>query len=108
MLAAVPSQLTLEVVEGPGAGKQLSVEEPVVIGRAQDADLVLEDGEVSRHHARVSPASDGSAVVEDLGSANGTFINHDEVHGPARLDTGDELLVGVTVIEVRSRRQLAA
>ena len=99
--------LTLEIVEGPGAGRSIALEQPIVIGRAPDTDLVLEDGEVSRHHARVTPASDGSAVVEDLDSANGTFVNDNEVHGSARLDPGDELLLGVTLIQARSREQAA-
>jgi pSer/pThr/pTyr-binding forkhead associated (FHA) protein len=100
--------LTLEVVEGPGAGRQVAVGREVVIGRAPDSDLVLRDGQVSRHHARVAPQRDGSAVVEDLGSVNGTFVNHNELHGPARLDPGDEVLLGVTVIQLRSERQVAA
>jgi hypothetical protein len=100
--------LTLEIVEGPGAGRQLPLERPIVIGRGADVELTLEDGQVSRHHAKVSPAADGSAVVEDLGSANGTFVNHNELHGVARLDPGDELLVGVTVLELRSGAQVAA
>ncbi|HME01757.1 MAG TPA: FHA domain-containing protein [Solirubrobacteraceae bacterium] len=102
------AELTLEIVEGPGAGQQLPLRGPVVIGRAGDADLRLIDGQVSRHHARVSPANDGSAVVEDLGSVNGTFLNHNELQSPARLDPSDELLVGVTVIELRSQAQVAA
>ncbi len=100
--------LTLEIVEGPDAGRRVVLEGPIVIGRAPDTGLVLKDGEVSRHHARVSPAADGSAVVEDLRSANGTFVNQNELYGPARLDPGDELLVGVTVIELRSAAQVAA
>ncbi len=100
--------LTLEIVEGPDAGRRVVLDRPIVVGRSPDAGLVLEDGEVSRHHARVSPATDGSAVVEDLGSANGTFVNQNELYGPARLDPGDELLVGVTVIEVRTAAQVAA
>jgi pSer/pThr/pTyr-binding forkhead associated (FHA) protein len=102
------SALTLEIVEGPGAGRQLVLDQPAVIGRSPDANLRLEDGQVSRRHALVSPAADGSAVVEDLGSANGTFVNHDELHGRTRLDPGDELLIGVTVIQVRSSAQVAA
>lgn len=105
---AAMAPLTLEIVEGPGAGTQLAVDHPLVIGRAADADFSLDDAQASREHARVSPASDGALVVEDLGSSNGTFINHNEVHGPARLDPGDELLIGVTLIEVRSRAQLNA
>ena len=96
MLAAAMADLTLEIVEGPGAGRQLVLERPSIIGRSPDADLPLEDGQASRRHAQVSPASDGSAVVEDLGSANGTFVNHNELVGPARLDPGDEVLIGVT------------
>lgn len=56
----------------------------------------------------MSPASDGSVTVEDLGSANGTFVNHNELHGTARLDPSDELLVGVTLMELRSGAQVAA
>lgn len=95
-------RLTLEIVEGPGAGRRHELEAPTVIGRAPESDFTLDDPEVSRQHARVSPADDGGALVEDLESANGTFVNHNEVHGAARIDPGDELLVGVTVIHVRS------
>jgi pSer/pThr/pTyr-binding forkhead associated (FHA) protein len=107
MLARAMAPLTLEIVEGPGAGQQLVLDRPAVIGRAPEADLRLDDGQASRRHAQVSPANDGSAVVEDLGSANGTFVNHHELHGPARLDPGDDLLIGVTVIQVRSAQQVA-
>lgn len=102
------ADLALEIVEGPGAGRQLPLERSVTIGRDPDADLVLDDGEVSRHHARITLNPDGSAVVEDLGSTNGTFVNHNELVGPAHLDPGDELLIGVTVMQVRSSEQIAA
>jgi predicted component of type VI protein secretion system len=101
------ADLALEIVEGPGAGRQLELERPITIGRDPDSDLVLDDGETSRHHARVTPSLDGSATVEDLGSTNGTFINGNELHGPARLDPGDQLLIGVTVVQLRSREQIA-
>lgn len=99
-------ELTLEIIEGPGAGKELTLTGPAVIGRADDADLVLEDGEASRHHARITPQPDGSATIEDLESANGTFVNQNELIGPARVDSGDELLMGVTRIQIRSREEL--
>ena len=47
-------------------------------------------------------------MVEDLGSANGTFINQNELIGPARLDPGDELLIGVTLMQARARAEVAA
>ena len=102
MLAPVAGEINLEVIEGPDAGKQIAVDRAVVIGRAADSDLVLEDGEVSERHARVTPSPDGSATVEDLESANGTFVNQNELEGPARLDPGDELLVGVSLLQLRT------
>ncbi len=103
----VTEGLTLEIVEGPGAGRQISLQRPLVVGRASDADIVLEDGEVSRRHARITPESNGSARVEDLGSANGTFLNQNEIEGEAILDPGDQLLIGVTLIQLRSSQQRA-
>ena len=95
-------ELNLEVIEGPDAGKQIMVDGPVVIGRDSQSDLVLEDGEVSAQHVRITRSPDGTATVEDLGSANGTFLNQNELMGPAHLDPGDELLIGVSVIQLRT------
>ena len=63
---------------------------------------MLEDGEVSGQHARITPSPDGTATVEDLESTNGTFVNQNELEGPAHLDAGDELLIGVSVLQLRT------
>ena len=47
----------------------------------------------------MTPRPDGSVIVEDLESTNGTFVNRNELHGPGQLEPGDELLVGVTVMD---------
>ncbi len=93
--------LMLEIVEGPGAGKQFDIATAVVIGRDNSADLVIDDSQASRRHARIEPTGHG-AVVEDMGSTNGTFINDSELHGRAELGPDDELLIGVTVMQVRT------
>lgn len=101
------ANLLLEIVEGPGAGKQVPLTDQLEIGRERPAGLILDDQQVSRRHARVS-AADGGAIVEDLGSRNGTFVNGNEIHSPTRLGPGDHLLVGVTVLELRTPQQIAA
>ena len=93
--------LMLEIVEGPGAGRQYDIDRAVVIGRDNTADLVIDDSQASRRHARIEPTAHG-ALVEDMGSTNGTFINDNELHGRAELGPNDELLIGVTVMQVRT------
>jgi pSer/pThr/pTyr-binding forkhead associated (FHA) protein len=100
--------LTLEIVEGPGAGRQIPLDREITIGRATDSDVILDDGEVSAHHVKVTPTADGGVTVEDLGSVHGTFINHNELTVPSHLEVGDELLVGVTVMLLRTTEEVAA
>ncbi len=51
----------------------------VVVGRGRDADITLPDPSVSRVHARLISQPDGHVLVEDMGSANGTFVNSQRV-----------------------------
>jgi pSer/pThr/pTyr-binding forkhead associated (FHA) protein len=102
ILAPVAGEINLEVIEGPDAGKQIIIDRPIVIGRDTQSDFVLADGEVSGQHARITPSPDGTATVEDLESTNGTFVNQNELEGPAHLEAGDELLIGVSVIQLRT------
>ena len=76
----------------------------VVIGRAPDAHVQLQDTFVSSHHARVE-AEAGGLVVEDLGSTNGTSVNGEEMAAGQRLLLGaaDRLTVGDTVFVVEER-----
>src|SRR5262245_16632308 len=47
----------------------------LLIGRAAEAQVILEDSLVSRQHARITVAEDSSVTIEDLHSTNGVFIN---------------------------------
>ena len=94
------ADLTLEIVEGPEAGRQVPLETIVDIGREPSLPLHLDaDTQVSRRHARIT-AQGGAATVEDLGSTNGTFVNGRKVSSPVTLERGDHLKVGNTVLEV--------
>jgi hypothetical protein len=61
----------------PGTAEQFvrAFDERVVIGRAEDCGLRLAHPLVSRRHAEIEPRSDGSFVIRDLGSRNGTRVN---------------------------------
>src|SRR3954469_25202252 len=100
--------LTLEIVEGAQAGRQVQLESVVDIGRDTSLPLHLaDDAQVSRRHARVT-AQGGQAVVEDLGSTNGTYVNEQPIHAPRPIAPGDKIRIGLTVMELRSAQQVQA
>jgi FHA domain len=86
------------VTSGPEAGRRVELGLEVAIGR-QDADLVVEDPEVSRRHALLR-RSGGSVVVEDLDSTNGTFVNGERIRSPITVGPGDQVRVGRTTLEI--------
>jgi S1-C subfamily serine protease len=67
-----------------------------LIGRGSDCELTLADGEASRRHAVMRPQPDGSVVLEDLGSTNGTFVNGQRITGPVSLRGGERVRIGDT------------
>lgn len=85
----------LLMVEGPYAGKRFYVEESVLlVGRDADCDMVISDRQVSRRHASIM-LEEGSYVLEDLGSKNGTFLNGQEVSEAQILSDGDEIQIAL-------------
>ncbi len=72
----------------------------VSIGRGTDNGLVLRDGRVSRHHARLN-LRQGRLVLTDLGSTNGTRVNGVSISEVA-LGEGDRIQVGDTILVVES------
>jgi hypothetical protein len=99
--------LIVEIIEGPGSGRQLELLGPIDIGREPSVRMVLNDELASRRHARLTPAVQ-EAILEDLGSSNGTFVNGQEIHSTTSVRPGDQILIGVTVLQLRSAAQVAA
>jgi hypothetical protein len=96
-----PALRTLVVTEGSLRGTTLSLgQAPVLIGRAPESTIVLDDDYASARHARIYP-QDGEWFVEDLGSTNGTFIGQNRLTQPTRLEAGVAVRVGRTVLELR-------
>jgi len=106
--AAEPPALRLVVADGPAFGRELVVEDEVMLGRLTTLDGALEDDRgISRNHGRVRRAADGGYLVEDSNSANGTFVNGVEISGPHPLRPGDELQIGSTVFKAMTAAQPA-
>jgi len=68
------------------------------IGRSSKCDLSLDQDSVSRHHARIVRAKNGSYTVADLGSTNGTYVNDAAVNERPLVD-GDQLKIGRTIFK---------
>ena len=74
-----------------------------VLGRSPDAAVFIDDAGISRHHARITVTSTG-AILEDLGSKNGTMLNGDRVPGPTPLADGNAIVLGTTALKFRLLR----
>jgi DNA-binding NtrC family response regulator len=86
-------------VELPAVGE-------LMIGRGDDADVALDDGSVSRRHARLLVA--GREIrIADLGSHNGTLVNGIPVEGSRSLASSDEISVGENTLVLHLQRQAA-
>ncbi len=82
------------------AGQEVEVSNVVVMGRSEEADVVLGDPYASDVHMRLVAAENG-ITLHDLGSTNGTYVNGRRVTAPLQLRRGDTIQVGKTVMEVR-------
>jgi hypothetical protein len=70
-----------------------------LIGRSRDCDIVLNDSNVSRRHAEISPSGGQGWLIKDLGSTNGVRVNGRTVDGPHPLESGDRVELGT--VDVR-------
>lgn len=85
----------LVVVGGNHAGREILLFEPITtIGRTDENDVTLPDVSVSRHHARLKRQDDGTYVVTDLNSSNGTLAQGRRLTGAARVYYGDRVQFG--------------
>lgn len=92
----------LVVTHGALAGTRITLDgRPIMIGRADDSTLVMDDDYASTRHARISLRGN-DWYVEDLGSTNGTYLDRAKVTAPLRVPLGVPIRIGKTVIELRS------
>ena len=82
-------------IDGPLRGRTFYLDEPVVsIGRLESNDITLDDPFVSRHHCLIRNEG-GQCMIEDLHSANGTYLDGELVEGSSLKD-GSMIQIGST------------
>ncbi|MEJ2555074.1 MAG: FHA domain-containing protein [Anaerolineae bacterium] len=103
-----PPSIELIVHQGPQPGHRFSLTQPaVIIGREAGNDVVVNHPEVSRRHASLT--WDGRQfIIQDLGSANGTFVNGIRLTASQGLQQGDVISLGQTVLLAFRASSLAA
>ena len=88
----------LTIRQGPRLDQTFELDQDVIaLGREAGNDLIIEDPQVSRRHARLTRQG-SSYVIEDLGSTNGTFVNGSRVTVPVLLADGDLIGLADTVV----------
>lgn len=97
----VKVRAALDVFYGHGGQKTFIIDkERTFIGRGEGNDLVLSDSGVSSRHAEIV-ASPKGFMLNDLGSANGTFLNDKKI-SEALIYAGDKIRMGSTTLSFRS------
>ena len=87
----------IKVIQGPDKGRAFSLgDDETIIGRESET-AQLNDGTVSRRHVRLW-TEEGRWMLEDLGSANGTFLNGMRVSKAIPLNRGDQIRCGSTLL----------
>src|SRR3954447_3826534 len=99
----------LRVVAGPTAGRQIPLDEDIVVGRGESGLGNLgADTEISRRHAQFRWLDDGRIMIEDLGSTNGTLVNGRRISGPHVLGHGDRITPGRNTFQLEADRAAGA
>ena len=86
-------RLRVATAAGLPSGAAYDLAGGALLGRGDQADIVLEDAFASTRHARLIPQGD-VIVLEDLGSTNGTYLNGESLHGAQPLHPGDRIRIG--------------
>ncbi len=88
------SNFRMVMRSGPSVGKVYPLDKgEMFVGRDLSNDIVINDPEISRRHARLFQQGNGY-VLEDLGSTNGSFVNGQRLVGPNILRPGDTITFG--------------
>jgi ABC transport system ATP-binding/permease protein len=99
-------EYSLVVVTGSDVGRSLPINQELILGRAVGgAGQLGGDPDISRRHARITQRPDGQLMIEDLQSANGTYVNGVRLVEAGFLQDGDAIRVGLTELLLKTKAQ---
>ena len=101
-----PGKARLVILSGEQSGRVFPISFTSLIGRGEPATVDLEQPEVSRSHARINFGGDQGWTLEDLGSANGTWLDGVPVKGKVPLKFGSRLQLGGSLLMVFTHRDV--
>lgn len=78
----------IQAITGEFTGQEISIDRDMLVGRHQEADVLLQSAEVSRKHAALL-LKEQNLWVQDLNSSNGTFVNDLRIEQESQLQDGD-------------------
>lgn len=110
-MAAAPGTLppgmrfTLAFLNGPNASTVRVLDHAVTIIGREEGDVITQDPETSRRHARIEIHWDGSVWLTDLQSTNGTFVDGAQITGTVRLLDRQEFSCGKSTFMLLVRRE---
>jgi signal transduction histidine kinase/CheY-like chemotaxis protein len=87
----------LVLLAGDNVGQIFPVHKEALLGRHEEAEVRVDDTEVSREHAKIRATAMGSFVLKDLDSRNGTMLNGARIE-QAKLELGDRIQLGSRIV----------
>lgn len=99
-MAGAKVPITFRIYKGDAFIREETLSQSVIkVGKLSSSHLRLEDDTVSRMHAVIEVSGPGDVSIIDLGSTKGTYVNGQKVN-KAKLQAGDQVIVGETRIEI--------
>jgi len=95
MMGGMDPRLQVIAALGHEAGTEFDIPGGALLGRAESAEIRIDDPYASSAHARIFPRGD-FMHVEDMGSTNGTYLNGRQLRGAERLKVADVIRIGDT------------
>ncbi|MDR3152405.1 MAG: FHA domain-containing protein [Bifidobacteriaceae bacterium] len=86
--------LLLEHKDGQIDARYLLNTPTTLIGRNEEADILLDDNTISRKHALITRVNNNNWTLKDLSSLNGTYINGIRIENESKIVSGDKILIG--------------